>query len=158
MEDDFQNYKDKVNQYILKHTDYLAIYKLRNNKPLTKDEFAILESILTNDLGNKEDYQREFGDTPLGILVRKIAKMERSAAMEVFSKFINDQSLTQQQIVFVNKIIDYIVQNGYIETAELIKAPFDRPTSFVKLFDKDRQLQIVQTIDMLNKNAMVACG
>ena len=158
LEDDFQNYKDKVNQYILKHTDYLAIYKLRNNKPLTKDEFAILESILTNDLGNKEDYQREFGDTPLGILVRKIAKMERSAAMEVFSKFINDQSLTQQQIVFVNKIIDYIVQNGYIETAELIKAPFDRPTSFVKLFDKDRQLQIVQTIDMLNKNAMVACG
>lgn len=158
LEDDFQNYKDKVNQYILKHTDYLAIYKLRNNKPLTKDEFAILESILTNDLGNKEDYQREFGDTPLGILVRKIAKMERSAAMEVFSKFINDQSLTQQQIVFVNKIIDYIVQNGYIETAELIKAPFDRPTSFIKLFDKDRQLQIVQTIDMLNKNAMVACG
>lgn len=158
IEDNFKNYREKVNQYILKHTDYLVIYKLRNNKPLTKSEFEILENILEGELGTQVDYKREFGDTPLGILVRKIAKLERTAAIEVFSKFINDQSLTQQQIVFVNKIIDYVVQNGYIETAELVKTPFDRPLSFIKLFDRSKQAEIVDTIEQLNQNAMVAVG
>ena len=49
-------------------------------------------------------------------------------AMKLFSEFINDQSLTQAQIVFVRRIIDYIVQNGYFESVtELMKPPFDKP-------------------------------
>lgn len=60
-------------------------FKLRNNLPLTPDDYQALTAILMKDLGNPEDYQREFGDTPLGLLVRKVAKMERDAAMQAFS-------------------------------------------------------------------------
>ncbi|MFI3242268.1 MAG: DEAD/DEAH box helicase family protein [Alphaproteobacteria bacterium] len=154
VDDSFENYRQKVNQYILKHTDYIAIYKLRNNQPLTKDEFLVLEAILTEELGSKEDYNKEFGDTPLGLLVRKIAKLDKNAAMEAFSNFINDQSLNQQQIVFVHKIVDFIVQNGYMETSDLIKAPFDRPLSFIKLFDKSKQTELVTLIQSINNNAL----
>jgi len=66
----------------------------------------VLEHILTKELGSKADYQREFGETPFGLLIRKIAKLEPQAAMAAFSDFIDDQTLNQSQIVFVRKVID----------------------------------------------------
>lgn len=135
--------------------DNLAIFKLRNNLPLTSEDYKSLEHVLTGELGTREDYQRVFGDTPFGLLVRKIGKLEHEAAMKVFSEFINDQSLNQKQIVFVKKIVDYIVQNGYFENmAELMKPPFDKPDSFIKLFDKTKQQRIMELVTEVKENAV----
>lgn len=155
----FEDYKLKVNRYIEKHRDHLAIYKLRNNIPLTQADYKDLEQILTGELGTAEDYEREFQDTPFGLLVRKIAKLDYSAATEAFSEFINDQSLNREQIVFVKKVIDYIVQNGYIENvSELMKPPFDKPQSFVRLFDGVKQKKIIETIAKIKDNAVKVVG
>ena len=152
---DFEDYKLKVNRYIEEHHDHLAIYKLRNNIPLTKADYQVLSDILTKQLGNEEDYKREYQDLPFGLLVRKIAKLDHEAAMKVFSEFINDQSLNQQQIVFVDKIIKYIVQNGYMEnTKVLMSAPFDKPQSFMKIFNRERQKKIIQLIEKVKENAI----
>jgi len=156
---DFEDYKLKVNRYIEKNRDNMAIYKLRNNIPLTALDYGSLESIFTGELGTPEDYKREFKDTPFGLLVRKIAKLEYEAASAVFSEFINDQSLNQAQIVFVKKVIDYIVQNGYIENiSELIKPPFDKPQSFIKLFDGSKQKRIVELVTKIKENAIKTVG
>lgn len=156
---DFEDYKLKVNRYIEENRDHIAIYKLRNNIPLTAGDYDSLERILTGELGTVDDYKREFKDTPFGLLVRKIAKLEREAAMQAFSEFINDESLTQQQIVFVHRVIDYIVQNGYIESvADLAKPPFDKPQSFLKLFDGAKQKQLVETIKAIKENAVNIVG
>ncbi len=153
--DDFADYRLKVNRYIEKNKDSLAIHKLRNNIPLTASDYETLEHILTGELGTREDYAREFGDTPFGLLVRKIGKLEYDAAMKAFSEFINDQSLNQGQIVFVKKVVDYVVQNGYIENlAELTKAPFDRPVGFTKLFDREKQERIIKLINEIKENAI----
>lgn len=118
-------------------------------------DYAALERILTGELGTREDYAREFGDTPFGLLVRKIAKLEYAAAMAAFSEFINDQSLSQGQIVFVRKVIDYVVQNGYVESAaELTKAPFDRPVGFTRLFDREKQERIIRLVNEIKENAL----
>lgn len=152
---DFENYKLKVNRFIENNRDHIAIYKLRNNMPLTAADFESLEKIFTGELGTKDDYKREFQDTPFGLLVRKIAKLEYEAAYAAFSEFINDQSLSQAQIVFVKKVIDYIVQNGYIEhVSELTKPPFDKPQSFVKLFDGIKQKQLVEIVAKIKENAV----
>ena len=58
----------------------------------------------------------EFGNTPFGLLIRKIAKLDHEAAMQAFSQFINDQSLNPQQIAFVYKVIHYVETNGYMES------------------------------------------
>lgn len=106
-------------------------------------------------MGSKEDYEREFGDTPFGLLIRKIAKLDHEAAMQAFSAFINDQFLNQKQIAFVHKIINHIEQNGYMENAvELTKPPFDKPVSFVKLFDSKTRLILMKTIDQVWENAI----
>ena len=151
---DFEDYRAKVNRYVNEHGDTMAIYKLTHNVPLSAGDYEELEHILTNELGSKEDYAREFGDTPFGLLVRRIAKPDHEAAMKAFSAFISDQSLTQQQISFVHKVIQHIEQNGYMESVvALRKPPFDKPVSFIKLFDADKQEQLVQLINSVKDNA-----
>jgi len=152
---DFEDYKSKVNRYVNEHGDTLAIYKLTHNIPLSMGDYQELERVLTIELGSKEDYEREFGDTPFGLLIRKIAKLDHEAAMQAFSAFINDQSLNQKQIAFVNKIINHIELNGYMENAaELTEPPFDKPVGFIKLFDAKTRIALMEAIDQIRKNAV----
>lgn len=149
---DFEDYKLKVNKYIEENKNNVAIHKLRNNIPLYESDYKTLEKIFTGELGTKEDYEKNFKDTPFGLLVRKVAKMERKAALKAFSSFINEENLNANQIAFVNKVIDYIEHNGYFENAaELTKPPFDKPQSFIKLFDARKKL--VQVINQFKENA-----
>lgn len=153
---DFEDYKAKVSRYVTDHRDTLAIHKLTHNVPLTALDYGELEWILTSELGSKEDYAREYGDTPFGLLVRKIVKLDHEAAMQAFSAFINDQSLNQRQIDFVHKIINHIELNGYMENvAELAKPPFDKPISFVKLFDAKTRANLMAAINQVKDNAVV---
>lgn len=152
---DFEDYRAKVNRYVNEHGNTLAIYKLTHNIPLAIGDYQELERVLTSELGSKEDYAREFGDTPFGLLIRKIAKLDHEAAMQAFSVFINDQSLNQKQISFVNKIINHIELNGYMENvAELTKPPFDKPISFIKLFDAKTRTALMTTINQIRENAV----
>lgn len=81
--------------------------------------------------------------------------MDHEAAMQAFSSFINDESLNQKQIGFVNKIINHIERNGYMENvAELTKPPFDKPISFVKLFDGKTRAALMETINRVRENAV----
>lgn len=152
---DFEDYRAKVNRYVNENGNTLAIYKLTHNIPLTSGDYNKLEQVLTSELGSKEDYAREFGDTPFGLLIRKIAKLDHEAAMQAFSSFINDENLNQRQIAFVLKIINHIELNGYMEnTADLMKPPFDKPVSFIKLFDAKTRAALMQTIASIRDNAV----
>ena len=152
---DFEDYRAKVNRYVNEHGNTLAIYKLTHNIPLTRNDYQELERVLTSELGSEEDYKREFGETPFGLLVRKIAKLDHDAAMQAFSAFINDQSLNQKQIAFVHKIIHHIELNGYMENAaELTKPPFDKPVSFIKLFDANTRSALLAAINQIRENAV----
>ena len=152
---DFEDYRDKVNRYIGEHGDTLAIYKLTHNIKLSLGDYQTLERVFTSELGSKEDYEREFGETPFGLLVRKVAKLDHEAAMQAFSTFINDESLNQRQIAFVYKIINHVEQNGYMDNvADLQKPPFDKPISFIKLFDAKTRVALMKAINDIKDNAV----
>ena len=144
---DFEDYKKKVNRYVAENGNSMSIYKLTHNIPLTPGDYQELQRVLTEELGSQADYSREYGDTPFGLLIRKIAKLDHDAAMDAFSAFINDASLNQKQIAFVHKIINHVEKNGYMEDiTELQKPPFDKPVSFSRLFDAARRTAIVSAI------------
>lgn len=152
---DFEDYRKKVNRYIDEHSNSLVIHKLTHNIRLTNDDYKELERIFTSELGSKNDYEREFGDTPFGLLVRKIAKLDHEAAMQAFSKFINDESLNQRQIAFVHKIINHMEQNGYMDNvSDLQRPPFDKPISFIRLFDAKTRTALMQAINAVRDNAV----
>ncbi len=132
----------------------MAIFKLTHNKPLTGEEYKKLEDILYNDLGSKDDYKREFGVTPLGILIRTIAGMDEEAIREAFADFINSNHLNQNQIVFMNKIVDYIKVNGYVETKQvLMNPPFTEPRPMTDIFEVPQLLDILSIVDTFRHNA-----
>lgn len=152
---ELEDYRAKVDRYVDEHGDTLAIHKLIHNIPLSIGDYQELERVLTSELGSKEDYAREFGDTPFGLLIRKIAKLDHEAAMQAFSSFISDESLNQKQIAFVYKVIDHIERNGYMENVlELTKPPFDKPVSFIRLFDIKTRMEIMEAIDRVRDNAV----
>lgn len=107
-------YRERVQSYLHEHEDTLAVYKLRNNKQMTTTDLAVLEKILWQDLGSKEDYVKTYGEKPVGMLVRELLGMDQQAVNEAFSEFITDSSLNSRQIDFVKMIISYIVKNGNI--------------------------------------------
>ena len=152
---DFEDYRAKVNRYVHENGDTLAIYKLTHNIPLSIGDYQELERVLTSELGSRDDYIREFGDTPFGLMIRRIAKLDHEAAMQAFSTFINDESLNQKQIAFVHKIIHHIEHNGYMENVSaLTRPPFDKPVSFIKLFDNKTRTALMQAINQVRENAV----
>lgn len=154
---DLQSYRKKVEHYLKQHQDQLAIYKLRNNKPLTKQDVEMLEQILWQELGSKEQYEKDFGDTSITKLVRKIVGLDRQAANEAFSAFLSEERLNIQQARFVELIIDYIVKNGMLEKHVLQQEPFRTVGSIIEVF-KDNMIdakQILTVIDEINRNSEI---
>lgn len=147
---DLKNYRKKVEHYLKEHKDELAIYKLRNNKKITKQDLQTLENIMWKKLGSKDDYIKEYGDTPVNKLVRKIVGIDRKAANEVFSEFLNEEKLNVNQIKFVKLIVDYIVKNGMIEDYRLLQEePFRSVGSIVELF-KDNMSEAQKLKGVIN--------
>ncbi len=150
---ELRSYRKKVNQYVRENQNHLAIHKLRTNKPLTHEDFLSLEKVLWNEIGTKEDYEREFGDTPFTVLIRQIVGLDQETANEAFSEFLNDQNLDSRQIRFVKTIIDYVVKNGVIEKSALQEDPFQSIGSIVELFPLESVHKIISIIERLNNNA-----
>lgn len=154
LDEDFADYKLKVNRYLADYANNPVIRKLHTNAPLTEGDFAQLERIFTKELGTADEYSRAYGETPFGLLVRQVVKLDHEAAMAAFAEFVNDEGLTDQQMAFVRRVIGYIEANGYMEPAALGQAPFDRPQPFVRLFDRKRQLRLVGIIKDIKENAL----
>lgn len=152
---DLKNYRKKVEHYLHEHRDQLAIYKLRHNKKLTVQDLRTLEHILWNELGTKEDYEKEFGDTPIMKLVRKTVGLDPQAANEAFSEFLSNERLNIHQSRFVKHIVDYFIKNGVMDKKVLQEEPFKTVGSIVDLFEDnlDDARKIISIIDEINRNS-----
>lgn len=155
---DLKNYRKKVEYYLKEHKDHLAVYKLRRNKRLTAEEFAELERILWEELGTKEEYQKEYGETPVGRLVRKIVGVDREVVNAAFSAFMGEEKLNLNQMRFVRLMMDYITVNGNIEDNQvLMRDPFRSVGSITALFRDDLSVaqEIMKVAEDFRKNSEV---
>ena len=149
----YEDYKQKLNRYINEHSNDEVIRKLHYNEPLSGKDFSNLENIMIHELGSKEEYQRAFGDVPLGLAVRRIVKLDHQATMDAFGEFINSHSLSPAQNALMNRIIMYVEQNGYVQLEDLARPPFDRPKPLYLVFGKEL-MDLKVCIERLNANAM----
>lgn len=140
--------------YIRQHQDNIAIAKLRMNKPLTQAVIEALEAILWNEVGTKEDYEREFGAKPLGEFVREITGLDMNAAKEAFSEYLTNTNLDSRQIYFVNQIVEYIVHNGMMKDLSVLQEPpFTDQGSITEIFTDMAIWQgIRRAIEKVNRN------
>lgn len=155
---DLKNYRKKVEHYLNSHKDDLAIFKLRNNKRLTKQDIDTLENLMWSELGTNSDYEKEFGNMPVAKLVRKLVGLDRQAANEAFSEFLNNENLNINQIHFVKLIIDYVVTNGFIEDNKILQEdPFRTLGSITTLFKDNMEYArgIIKVINDLKVNTEI---
>jgi len=153
--DELKNYKAKAEFYIRQHQDNIVIAKLKTNKPLTSEDISSLEQILWSEVGTKQDYEQEYGQKPLGELVREIVGLDMNAAKEAFSEYLTSTSLDSRQIYFVNQIVEYIVHNGIMKDLSVLQeSPFTDQGSVVEVFtDLTVWMGIRKIIETINANA-----
>ena len=153
--DSLKNYRAKAEYYIREHQDNEAIKKLKSNIPLSKEDIKELENVLWSELGTKEEYEHEYGQKPLGELVREIVGLDMNAAKEAFSEYLENSNLDNRQIYFVNQIVEYIVHNGMMKDLSVLQdAPFTDQGSIVEIFtDLGVWANIRGIIDSINENA-----
>jgi len=156
--EDLKNYKAKVEFYLKQHQDNLVIEKLKTNKPLTDSDVRELEKILWNEVGTRQDYEKEYGNTPLGELVRSIVGLSVEAANEAFSVYLNSTNLNSIQINFVKRVISYVVRNGMMKDIRVLQEPpFNELGSVAEIFnDMSVWIGIRNVIDTINHNAVAA--
>ncbi|MFN8429005.1 MAG: DEAD/DEAH box helicase family protein [Spirosomataceae bacterium] len=155
-----QSYKDRVESYIRKNRHHFSIDKLNKNIPITEADLKALEDILFTDEAalNKQQFEKEYGERPLGVFIRSIVGLDIIAAQEAFADFINAGTLSGDQITFVNNIITYLTKNGTIDKQMLFEAPFtdDHYEGLTGVFKKETEvIQLVRIIDTINANAGV---
>jgi len=122
-------YEKKVKEYLRNHLDHLVIRRLRTNQPLTESDLHGLEKIL-QEIGEDdgeallESLLARTGSPSLAHFVRTLVGMDRRAAQAAFAEFLNDRSLTPQQIRFIEMIIEQLTSRGVMDAAALYEPPF----------------------------------
>lgn len=150
-------YYQRAERYVQENEGKPSIQKLKNNEPLTDEDWNELEEIFWHEVGSKDDYDREAGaEMPLGRFVRGITGLSQEAALAAFSEFLDGQCYTEEQIRFVRCVIDWIVKWGTLEDEDMKNDEFCGGIDFMEAFeDNITALQtIIGRIRSINENAM----
>lgn len=60
----------------------------------------------------------------LGLFIRSLVGLDRSAAKRVFEGFLSNKTLNANQIEFVNLVIDHLTHSGWLDPSRLYETPF----------------------------------
>jgi type I restriction enzyme, R subunit len=155
-----KDYRRRVQRFVRDHQDHVTIRRLKNNEPVSKTDIAALENILFAEDGPipREEYEKIFGDRPLGVLVRSVVGLDRNAAKAAFAEFLDKAPLHPDQITFLNEVVEYLVKNGIMEP----KMMFDTPFTYIHdqglqgVFGEDMGKKVVELVRHVNDNADIA--
>jgi type I restriction enzyme R subunit len=92
----------------------------------------------------------------LGLFVRSLVGLERIAATEALSEFLNDKTATSSQINFLNLIVEELTKNGAIKDDRLYESPFVdiTPTGPESIFDQDQVNKLFTKIEEIRLRAI----
>ena len=155
---DVERFRDKTQQFLKAYQNNPVIHKLRWNEPLSTGDLDTLEQILIQaGAGTKEDLKKVRAGGELGLLVRSMVGMDREAAKRAFDGFLAGKTLSANQIQFVNLVIDYLTQSGWMSAAQLYESPFtDYSSKGVEgIFSSEQVGQLVGILNEIRMRAVV---
>lgn len=99
--------------------------------------------------GSKDTLQKVRATGELGLFVRSMVGLDREAAKHAFEGFLAGKTLSANQIQFVNLVIDYLTQSGWMTAAQLYESPFTdfSPKGVEGVFSSE---QVAQLVGILN--------
>ncbi len=157
---DNARFRDKARLFLREHLDHVAIQKLRMNKPLTSSDLVELERILAESgLGGENDVRRAVEESHgLGLFVRSLVGLDRGAAKESLAGFIAGQTLSGNQIEFINLVVDHLTEHGIVEPRALYESPFTdlTPRGPDVLFTPGQVDELMRALDAVRAMATAA--
>jgi type I restriction enzyme R subunit len=153
---DVERFRDKAHRFLKAHENDPAIHKLRWNEPLTQEDLDALEKIMVEAGATKEAMRKVRTGGELGLFVRSMVGMDREAAKRAFDGFLTGKTLAANQIQFINLMIDYLTQSGWIKAAQLYESPFtDYSTKGVEgIFSPEQVVQLVSILNTIRTSAV----
>lgn len=155
---DRAQYRRKFLEFIKRHEDHLSLKKVKYNEALTKLDLEELERMLfeSGELGSREEFEACYGSQEgLGLFIRRLVGLDREAAKEAFSRYLDTTTFDSRQNQFINQVIDYLTQNGVMDPKMLFEHPFTNlsPGGPTSLFKDEDASKIVGIIRAINTNA-----
>jgi type I restriction enzyme R subunit len=153
---DVERFRDKTQQFLKAHENDPVIHKLRWNEPLCKGDLDALEKMLVEaGAGTPDDLSKVRSGSGLGLFVRSMVGLDREAAKRAFDSFLAGKMLTANQIQFVNLVIDYLTQSGWMSAAQLYESPFTdfSPRGVEGVFDPRQVTQLLSLLDNIRQSA-----
>ena len=156
-------YRQRVLDFLAENRDLPVLNKIKNIEQLTASDIEGLERIMWQELGSKEDYLQFLSRENLtdsctnsvAAFIRTIIKVDHSKAVQLFTDYISENSLTAEQEEYLKNILDYVCENGDMETATLInESPFDEVNG-LELFP-GKFKQIADFVSNLHKSITAA--
>jgi type I restriction enzyme R subunit len=155
-----KTYRERVEAYVRRHDNHIIIQKIKRNQPITPLDIETLEALLFDgdQLGSKKDYEKAYGDKPLGEFIRSIVGLDKAAVQEAFSNFINNSDLSANQVTFVDQIIRYLTTNGVMEKSILFEPPFTNihDQGLLGVFCENDANTVIELIQQVNTNAVAS--
>jgi type I restriction enzyme R subunit len=124
---DLQQYRRRIEQFIRQHQDHQVIRKIRYAMPLDSTDLEKLEEFFyeAGEISDRDEFHKAFPTaTSLPEFIRSLVGMDREAAKEAFSRYLDDKNFTADQIRFINYIIDHLTSRGTFEKRLLYEPPF----------------------------------
>src|SRR5215469_9619127 len=155
---DVERFRDKTQQFLKAHENDPVIHKLRFNELLSKEDLSALEKILVGaGTGTAEDLKEVRAGNGLGLFVRSIVGLDREAAKRSFDGFLTGKSLNASQIQFLNLVIDYLSQSGWMSPSQLYESPFTdfSPRGVDGVFSPEQVDQLMRVLEGIRTTAVV---
>ena len=157
---DDAKFRAKAQAFLRAHQDHVAIRKLRMNRALTAADLAELERILgESGVGAPEDIRRAAEQAQgLGLFVRSLVGLDRQAAKEAMTGFLDGKALGANQIEFVNLVVDHLTEHGAMDAARLYESPFTdlTPRGPDGLFSSAQVDELLAAIEGVRRTAIAA--
>ncbi|MBU9766073.1 DUF4145 domain-containing protein [Mycobacterium sp. TNTM28] len=152
----------KAKAYLNQHQDHVALQRLRRNKPLTTADLAALEQMLVDSgtAGADDIALAKEQAHGLGLFIRGLVGLDREAAVDAFSVFLDGAKFGADQLRFINLIITELTATGVVEPARLYESPYTdtAPTGPDDVFGEADVDNIVQILNTVKGNAIPADG
>lgn len=156
----WERFVAKTTAALRDHDDNIAIQKLRRNKQLTRADLSSFEQMLY-DLGAGSGHlERAVAESGgLGLFLRSLAGLDRAAAVEAFSVFLDTSAYSVDQVRFVEMVINELTITGVMGPERLFESPYsdDLPRADV-IFRQEDLEAVVATLREIKVRAVPSGG
>ena len=150
---DKARFKMKMRRFVEEHRDHITLIKVRRGQTLTKQDLNELEVILRDQgVADDEHLNQLKDDGGLGLFLRSLTGLDKSAAKDAFSKFVTKYQLSGDQTEFVDLIVDSLTESGVVDPKTFYESPFTDldDIGIAGIFNRDQVQEIIKIIRTLN--------